>query len=87
MLLVSSVALAQSGSTQSPPAPNAGNSSPQPANSAPAGATNMNTGTVTNPNASGALSTTTTTPGVAPMAVPAAPAGSQPMDTTVPKPQ
>lgn len=87
ILVASSAALAQSGSTQSPPAPNAGNNAPQPANSAPPGATNLNTGSTSNPNVSGPIGTTVITPSVAPAPVPAAPAGSQPMDATVPKPQ
>jgi len=87
ILLASTAALAQSGSTQSPPAPNSSSSAPQPATSVPPGATNMNSGSTSNPNPSGAIGTTVVTPGAVPVPMTAPPAGSQPMDATVPKPQ
>ena len=87
LLLASTAAFAQSGSTQSPPAPNSAASSPQPATSMPPGAANMNTGSVSNPNVSGPLSTTVVTPGASPMPMTAAPSGSPPMAATVPTPK
>ena len=86
LLLLSAPAFAQSGASQSPPAPNAGQSAPQPSNSLPAGAQNLNTGSASNPNVSGPVSTTVVTPGAATSPVPAAPAGAQPLANTVPAP-
>jgi len=85
-LLMSASAFAQSGASQSPPAPSGNESAPQPANSLPAGATNMNTGSASNPNAGGPVSTTAVSPGATASPVPAAPAGNQPMANTVPVP-
>lgn len=86
ILLLSSPVLAQSGSTQSPPAPNSGSSAPQPANSIPPGATNMNSGSTANPNVGGALGTTVVTPSATPAPATTAPAGQPPMAETVPAP-
>jgi len=85
-LLMSASAFAQGGSSQSPPAPSGGQSAPQPANSLPAGAANMNTGSASNPNAGGPVSSTAVSPGATASPVPAAPAGNQPMADTVPAP-
>ena len=85
-LLMSASAFAQGGSTQSPPAPSGSESAPQPANSVPSGAGNMNTGSASNPNAGGSVSTTVVSPGATASPVPAAPAGTQPMANTVPVP-
>ncbi len=87
VLLASTAAFAQSGSTQSPPSPNASSSAPQPATSVPPGAANMNTGSASNPNVSGPLSTTVVTPGASTVPMMAAPAGSPPMAGTVPTPK
>ena len=86
LLLLSAPAFAQGGASQSPPAPNGGESAPQPSNSLPAGAANLNTGSASNPNASGPVSTTAVSPGAVAAPVPAAPAGSPPLADTVPAP-
>lgn len=86
ILLLSSPVFAQSGTTQSPPAPNAGNSAPQPSSSLPSGAANMNTNSVANPNVSGPVGTTVVTPNAATTPMTAAPTAQQPMANTVPAP-
>lgn len=86
ILLLSSPVFAQSGSTQNPPAPNAGESAPQPSGSVPPGAANMNTNSTSNPNISGPLSTTVVTPNAATTPMPAAPTTQQPTAGTVPAP-
>ncbi len=89
ILLLSSPVFAQSGSTQVPPSPNAGESAPQPSSSAPPGATNMNTNSTSNPNVSGPVGTTVVTPNAVPApmtAAPAVPAVPQPLANTVPAP-
>lgn len=90
LLFAAAPALAQSGSTQSPPAPNSASSGPEPANSLPPGAANMNTGTSANPNAAGIVGTTAVTPtGIAPGALATTPGtttSQQPMANTVPAP-
>ena len=55
VVLAAPAAFAQSGATQSPPAPNSASSSPTPANSAPAGTLTMSPGSTANPNVSGAV--------------------------------
>ena len=86
LLLLSAPAFAQSGASQSPPAPNGGENAPQPSNSLPAGAANMNTGSASNPNVSGPVSTTIVSPGAVATPAPAAPAGAPPLANTVPAP-
>ncbi len=90
ILLAAAPAFAQGGASQSPPSPNAASSAPEPVNSVPPGALNMNTGNASNPNVSGPVGTTIVTPGMTPGAsalpVPAAPTGQQPMANTVPAP-
>ena len=82
LLVATAPAFAQAGATQSPPSPNAGQAQPQSGNSLPAGAANMNTGSVQNPNLAGsALGGTSTT---APGAVTVSPGAAQ--STTVPAP-
>lgn len=61
LVAVASPAFAQSGATQSPPAPNAGASAPQTSNSLPPGAANMNTNSTANPNLAGQAVGGTTT--------------------------
>lgn len=62
LLLAAGPVFAQAGATQSPPSPNASSAQPQSSNSLPAGAANMNTGSVQNPNIAGsALGGTATT--------------------------
>src|SRR4051812_6210089 len=61
LLLAAGPVFAQAGATQSPPTPNAGASMPQSSNSLPAGAANMNTGSVQNPNLAGSAIGGTTT--------------------------
>ncbi len=71
LLVAAGPAFAQSGATQTPPAPNAGSSAPQSSNSLPAGAANMNTNSTANPNlagqAVGGTTTTQTAPATAPV--------------------
>jgi hypothetical protein len=55
LAVASAPALGQSGSTQSPPAPNSASSAPSAATSAPSGAMTTNPDTTQNPNPSGAL--------------------------------
>lgn len=86
LLLLSSPVLAQSGATQSPPAPNAGDSAPQPPSSIPPGAANMNTNSANNPNVSGPVGTTVVTPNAATAPMTPAPAVPPPMANTVPAP-
>ena len=67
LLLAAGPAFAQSGQTQSPPAPSSGQSAPQTSNSLPPGAPNMNTNSTQNPNVAGqAVGGTTTQTGVPP---------------------
>ncbi len=81
-------AFAQSGTTMSPPAPNAGQSAPSAANSTPAGST-----TTDSSAAGGASPTMGAQTGTAGMARPAAPSGSTgnnpsgAFDRTVPQPK
>ena len=86
LLFAAAPALAQSGSTQSPPSPNASSSAPEPTNSVPPGAANMNMGSASNPNVAAPLSTTVVTPGASTMPMAAAPGGNPPMAATVPTP-
>ena len=92
--LIAGPALAQSGVTQSPPAPNSGQSAPQPSNSIPSGAATASpgappTGVVGDTSVGTPRSAT---PSGAAQAAPAAPSGSsggQPsgaFDKTVPQP-
>ncbi len=53
LLVAAGPVFAQSGATQSPPAPNASSSAPQTSNSLPAGSANMNTNSTQNPNLAG----------------------------------
>lgn len=53
LLVAAGPAFAQSGATQTPPAPNASTSAPQTSNSLPPGAANMNTNSTANPNLAG----------------------------------
>ncbi len=81
MMTLSAVpAFAQSGSTQSPPSPNAASSAPTPATSAPAGAMTTNPGG--SPNVGGALGSTTGMPTSTTM--PSGPSAA--MSGTVPTP-
>jgi hypothetical protein len=82
LLLAAGPVFAQAGATQSPPTPNAGASMPQSANSLPAGAANMNTGSVQNPNLAGSAIGGVTTG--APAATSSGPGAAT--STTVPKP-
>lgn len=86
LLLAASAAFAQGGASQSPPSPNAASAMPEPSNSVPPGALNMNTGSASNPNVSGPVGTTVVTPGASATPVPAAPSSQQPMANTVPAP-
>lgn len=86
ILLLSSPVFAQSGSTQVPPAPNAGESAPQPSSSTPPGAANMNTNSASNPNVSGPVGTTVVTPNAATAPTTTTPAVPQPLADTVPAP-
>ena len=88
VMLLAAPAFAQSGATQSPPAPNSASSAPQPANSLPGGTSNLNTGSVSNPNTSGALSTTNTTTGqqTSPVTAPPASGAGDAFSRTVPTP-
>lgn len=87
--LIASPALAQSGATQTPPAPNASNSAPEPSNSVPAGAASLSPGA---PPTGVVGSTGVGSPSGAGQSAPAAPSGSsggQPsgaFDKTVPQP-
>ena len=80
LALAAAPAFAQSGVTQSPPSPNAGNSAPEPANSVPAGALTANPNAPQNPNVSPGVTTSTATgqptQPSAPNTTPAAPSGS-----------
>ena len=88
-VLMAGPALAQSGATQSPPSPNAGNSAPEPANSVPAGAATTPQGAPTTGVVGG---TGSASPSGAPQGQPAAPSGStggQPsgaFEKTIPQP-
>ena len=88
ILLMASPAFAQGGNERSPPTPNAASSAPEPANSVPQGASNLNTSGLNNPNPSGPVGSTDTSTGrpTAPVATnPAANAGNA-FDRTVPTP-
>ena len=80
ILLMAAPAFAQSGTTTSPPSPNASNSAPQSANSVPAGALTANPNAPQNPNVSSGITTSTVTgqqvTPMAPVTTPAAPSGS-----------
>lgn len=88
ILLMAAPAFAQQGGTMSPPAPNAAASAPQPANSVPPGASNLNTSGTNNPNVAGSIATTDTATGLP--ATPTSPnPATQPGDAfnrTVPQP-
>lgn len=94
--LIACPALAQSGATQTPPAPNASNSAPEPSNSVPSGAATLSpgappTGVVgeTNPGGGGSQSATPSGAGQNPPAAPSGSSGGQPsgaFDRTVPQP-
>ena len=86
LILLSTPVFAQSGASSSPPSPNASSSAPEPANSLPPGAANMNIGSSSNPNVGGALGSTAVTPGASPAPMSAAPTAQQPMANTVPVP-
>ena len=80
LAIAAAPAFAQSGATQSPPAPNSSSSAPTPATSAPAGALTTNPGSVSNPNVSGNLG------GSASVPAPPASGPSDAMSKTVPTP-
>lgn len=88
-LLVAGPALAQTGATQTPPSPNAGQSAPEPANSLPAGAITTSQGA---PQTGVVSGNSGASPSGAPQSQPAAPSGStggQPsgaFEKTVPQP-
>ncbi len=78
--LTAAPAFAQSGATQSPPAPNSSSSGPQSGNSVPSGGLTMNPSAPQNPNSSGGVTTNTATgqqvQPMTPGTTPAAPSGS-----------
>lgn len=92
--LIAGPALAQSGATQTPPAPNASNSAPEPSNSVPAGAATLSpgappTGVIGDTGVGGSPSATPSGAGQNPPAAPSGSSGGQPsgaFDKTVPQP-
>lgn len=86
ILLAAGPVLAQGADMRSPPTPNAASAAPAPANSMPPGTSNLNPGSVANPNVSGPVGSTDTSTGMP--ASPVAP-NNQPgsaFQNTVPTP-
>ena len=92
--LIAGPALAQSGATQSPPAPNSSNSAPQPSNSVPSGGATLSpgappTGVVGDTNVGGSPSASPSGAGQNAPAAPSGSSGGQPsgaFDKTIPQP-
>ncbi len=92
--LIAGPALAQSGATQTPPAPNASNSAPEPSNSIPSGAATLSpgappTGVVGGTGVGGSPSATPSGAGQNAPAAPSGSSGGQPsgaFDKTIPQP-